>query len=98
MSIRNLLVLNHHCTVHDISMRQLALLTVLTDGMIRPSDLAKRLYITPSAMTGQIDSLEHKGYIERKLLADRRATAIQITDSGRHLIHQAELLTGQVAA
>jgi DNA-binding MarR family transcriptional regulator len=98
MSVRNLLVLNHHCSSHGISMRQLALLTVLTDGLIRPCDLAKRLYISPAAITGQLDSLEHKGYIERKLLADRRAIAIHITDTGRNLIHQAELLTGQAAA
>jgi DNA-binding MarR family transcriptional regulator len=93
-SLRNLIVLNKHCTEHDISLRQLALMTVLLqEGPRRPIDLATRLHITPAAITGQLDALEVKGFTERKLVSgDRRANAIHLTPSGKALIDQADRL------
>jgi DNA-binding MarR family transcriptional regulator len=93
-SLRNLIVLNKHCTEHDISLRQLALMTVLLqEGPRRPTDLARRLHISTAAITGQLDALEVKGFTERKLVSeDRRANAIHLTSRGKTLIDHADQL------
>lgn len=50
---------------------------------LRPTELAERLIITTSAMTGRLDRLEQAGLIQRSPHpGDRRATAIDITPLG----------------
>lgn len=50
---------------------------------LQPTELADRLMITTSGMTGRLDRLEEAGFIERlPHQGDRRATAISITERG----------------
>lgn len=49
-------------------------------------ELSKRLYVTPSNMTGIIDRLETKGLINRTRQKDRRVMEIQLTEKGERLI------------
>ena len=48
--------------------------------------LSKRLYVTPSNMTGIIDRLETKGLINRIRQRDRRVMDIHLTEKGYGLI------------
>jgi DNA-binding MarR family transcriptional regulator len=48
------------------------------------ADLSRRLFVTPSNMTGIIDRLEDKGLVTRvKKEKDRRTTLIVLTEKGR---------------
>ena len=49
-------------------------------------ELSKRLYVTPSNMTGIIDRLETKGLINRTRQKDRRVMDIHLTEKGQRLI------------
>ncbi len=49
-------------------------------------ELSKRLYVTPSNMTGIIDRLETKGLISRTRQKDRRVMDIHLTEKGLNLI------------
>jgi len=49
-------------------------------------ELSKRLYVTPSNMTGIIDRLETKGLISRTRQKDRRVMDIGLTEKGERLV------------
>ena len=52
-------------------------------GPMRSSDLARRIGVTPRAVTALVDGLVDTGYAERRPDAsDRRATLVSLTDSG----------------
>ena len=52
-------------------------------GPMRSSDLARRIGVTPRAVTALVDGLVHTGYAERRPdPSDRRATLVSLTDSG----------------
>ncbi|WP_051564514.1 MarR family transcriptional regulator [Desulfovermiculus halophilus] len=59
---------------------------LLVDGPQSAIALSKRLYVTPSNMTGIIDRLETKGLINRTRQRDRRIMDIHLTDKGQQLI------------
>jgi MarR family transcriptional regulator, organic hydroperoxide resistance regulator len=53
-------------------------------------DLAERMYLHPSTITGLIDALEAKGYVTRvRGTADRRVVKVQLTPKGRRLAKMA---------
>ena len=55
-------------------------------GALSSAELSRRLYVTPSNMTGIIDRLEKKGLVERQPKAgDRRVLLIALTESGVEL-------------
>lgn len=59
---------------------------LLNKGSMSSADLSRLMYVTPSNMTGIIDRLEKKGFIERKRKeGDRRVTMIILTDTGKAL-------------
>lgn len=50
--------------------------------------LAERLFLDSSTVTGLLDRMEHKGLIEKKAdPRDRRALQVLLTDKGRELEH-----------
>src|SRR4030042_1734916 len=53
-------------------------------------DLGKRMYLHPSTITGLIDVLEQKGYLERvRDREDRRVVKVQLTPRGQQLAKKA---------
>ena len=66
---------------------QSAVLRLLANnGDLSSAALSRRLYVTPSNVTGIIDRLEKKGYVRRtRKEGDRRVTLITLTESGQQL-------------
>ncbi len=71
-----------------LSLQQLRLLYVLRDASpLTASELARRLGVTPSTLTGLLDRLEREGYVGRtRDTADRRQVFPALTDPGRQVI------------
>lgn len=68
----------HSDAVDDLSLKEAFLLFSLPeDGGITPSEIAAERGISPSTLTGILDRLEEKGWIERRRdPADRRSVVI----------------------
>ncbi|RFS81072.1 MarR family transcriptional regulator [Actinomadura spongiicola] len=59
---------------------------IVEDGL-RPSEIAKRLAVTPATVTSVVDTLERNGHVRReRSYRDRRGVMLRITDSGRGLL------------
>lgn len=62
---------------------QVRALRVLSDGPMRPGQVAERLRITPRSATEVIDALATEGLVSRAPdPTDRRATLVTLTDRG----------------
>ena len=60
--------------------------TLFKEGPISSASLSRRLYVTPSNITGIIDRLVKKGFVERnQKKGDRRVALIELTESGTML-------------
>ena len=60
--------------------------TLVKEGPLSSASLSRRLYVTPSNITGIIDRLEKKGLVERiRKERDRRIVLINLTESGAEL-------------
>ena len=81
-------------TQHKITGPQLACLMVVEEeGPLTSSNLAKRVYLSPSTLVGIIDRLEEKRLVERnRSSVDRRQVHISITPQGKQLIVDAPSL------
>ena len=91
MNLDALIPLDLHSTEHGITLRQLAVLTLLEHGPVPPRDIASRLQVTSSAVTGQLDALSARGYVARQAHeSDRRSTLAVITPQGLKLLRSAE--------
>ena len=56
------------------------------DGPLPPNQIAERLSISRATVTGLLDSLERRGYVQRRPHAtDRRMLGIALTDTGRQV-------------
>jgi DNA-binding MarR family transcriptional regulator len=56
------------------------------NGPMSSADLSRKLFVTPSNITGIIDRLEKKQLVERtKKKGDRRIALITLTDTGKQL-------------
>lgn len=79
---------------HKITGPQLACLMVVeAEGPLTNSNLAKRVYLSPSTLVGIIDRLEEKRLVERnRSSVDRRQVHISITPQGKQLIADAPSL------
>lgn len=54
---------------------------------IKPSELARRMYLHPATVVGLIDRLEKKGLVSRtRSQEDRRVVEIALTEQGRELL------------
>ncbi len=60
--------------------------TLFKEGPLSSASLSRRLYVTPSNITGIIDRLKKKGFVERnRKQGDRRVALIELTESGNML-------------
>ena len=58
--------------------------------VMKPSDLARVLMLSPAGMTNRVDRLEAAGWIERRADPDdRRSSLVQLTHDGRELVDRA---------
>lgn len=58
--------------------------------MMKPTDLARVLMLSPAGMTNRVDRLEAAGWIERRHDPDdRRSSLVRLTDDGRELVDRA---------
>ena len=61
----------------------MVLRSLFHNGPLSSADLSRRLYVTPSNITGVIDRLEKKGLVERlRKAGDRRVSLITLTGTG----------------
>lgn len=77
---------------HGVTPPQLFLLCCLLheDGQ-KPRDLAEKVSLDTSSLTGLIDRTERSGFVERQPDPDdRRALRIYLTSKGRELLDQLE--------
>ncbi|MGD2126184.1 MAG: MarR family transcriptional regulator [Desulfobacteraceae bacterium] len=59
---------------------------LLAHGPLSSAELSRKLYVTPSNMTGIIDRLEKGGWVERiRGQRDRRIVLIALTETGKAL-------------
>jgi len=76
---------------YNVSAPQLATLRILLhDGAMPASQIAKRIMVNSSTLTGVIDRLEQKGLVSRaRNDRDRRIIRIELTDWGKALAENA---------
>jgi DNA-binding MarR family transcriptional regulator len=72
-----------------LSVAQLELLTVLSEGPERPGQLAKRLHLRPNTITTLVNSLMKLGMLTRRQdTLDRRAKELSVTKMGDQAVKQ----------
>jgi DNA-binding MarR family transcriptional regulator len=68
---------------HDPSLRQLAVLFALRDGVTSPVLIARRLRVNRAVVTGLLDRMEQRGLVRREAdPVDRRRQHIVMTPAG----------------
>jgi DNA-binding MarR family transcriptional regulator len=66
------------------------------EAPLPPHQIAERLIISRATVTGLLDSLERRGYVQRQPHAtDRRMLLIQLTEAGRQAAQVFRLLVHQ---
>ncbi len=77
--------------IYQVSAPQLhCLLALHENGPLPPSQIARHIMVKSSTVTGIIDRLEQKGFVERlRNSPDRRVITIQLTEGGRELAKNA---------
>jgi DNA-binding MarR family transcriptional regulator len=83
---------------HDLTPAQLFVLTCLgqEDGQ-QPKDLAEKVFLDSSSITGLIDRTERAGFLERRPdPSDRRALRIYLTEQGRTKLTELEPVLAEV--
>jgi len=73
---------------YQVSVPQLLCLQSLYEnGEISMSNIAENIMVNVSTVTGIVDRLEQKGFLERhRVSEDRRVITITLTDKGRSLV------------
>jgi DNA-binding MarR family transcriptional regulator len=76
---------------YQVSSPQLScLLALFEHGPLPPSQIAKQIMVNSSTVTGIIDRLEQKGFVERSRVSpDRRVITISLTEKGKTLAEHA---------
>ncbi|KUK77538.1 MAG: Transcriptional regulator, MarR family [candidate division WS6 bacterium 34_10] len=69
----------------ELTMIQLrTVILVEREGIVRPTEIAKKFSITPASVTSQIDKLVEQGWLERKYNQDdKRVIEVVLTDKGK---------------
>lgn len=66
--------------------QSMVLRSLVHNGPLSSADLSRKLFVTPSNITGVIDRLEKKGLVERmRKEGDRRVSLITLTETGAEL-------------
>ena len=76
---------------YQVSAPQLHCLLALHEyGPLPPSQIARHIMVKSSTVTGIIDRLEQKGFVERlRNSPDRRVITVQLTEGGKELARNA---------
>ena len=76
---------------YQVSAAQLnCILSLYEHGSLPPSQIAKHMMVQSSNVTGVVDRLERKGFVERtRNSPDRRVITIQLTKAGKKLAENA---------
>lgn len=76
---------------YQVSAPQLhCLLALHENGPLPPSQIARHIMVKSSTVTGIIDRLEQKGFVERlRNSPDRRVITVQLTEAGKELAQNA---------
>lgn len=88
----------------DLSLRQFSALTLIQEESTSLGELARQLHVTPAVVTGLIDRLERRGYVQRTTgTDDRRRVLLSLTDEGRRARNALEVkliddITSRLAA
>ncbi len=87
----------------DLNMTELIIMkdvvdnSSFSDNSIRTSEIQRELHITKSAISQAINSLEKKGYIERKTdTADRRRIIVTLTPTGEEVFEEIKQNVNQI--
>ena len=80
--------------VHGLGIGEFDVLATLRRAgephVMKPTELARVLMLSPAGMTNRVDNLEAAGHVERRPdPADRRSSLVVLTDSGRELVDRA---------
>ncbi len=69
----------------ELTMIQLrTVIFVESEGIVKPTEIAKKFSITPASVTSQIDKLVEQGWLERKYNQDdKRVIEVVLTDKGK---------------
>lgn len=71
-----------------------ALRTIYKEGSLSMGELSDKMYLHMSTVSGIIDRLETKGYVERyRDRLDRRIVRISLTETGKRLVQRAPAAT-----
>jgi DNA-binding MarR family transcriptional regulator len=66
-----------------------ALRTIYDEGRLSMGELSQRMYLHMSTVSGVVDRLEEKGYVERtRGDEDRRVVKISLTKAGKKLVQR----------
>lgn len=76
-----------------------AMMTLLSEGSLRVSALAEKMFLHPATVVGILNRLEEKGFVVRKRAQhDRRAVEVELTETGRTVANDApEVPQGRIA-
>lgn len=78
---------------HEASLAKVRLLAFLDEGPKRSTDIASFFGQSPRTVTQAIDALEATGHLRRvPVPGDRRAKFLELTESGRKMLAQAQPL------
>lgn len=67
-----------------------ALRVIYSEGRLPMGELSDKMYLHMSTVSGIVDRLEKKGYVERKRdSTDRRVVKISLTKKGKRLVQRA---------
>ncbi|MFN8662628.1 MAG: MarR family transcriptional regulator [Thermomicrobiales bacterium] len=82
-----------------ISLRQVAALRGIQEGVVSPGDLARLWRVTPAVITGILDRLERRNLVRREPdPADRRRLRLTLTPEGEQIGQDIDhLLTGALS-
>jgi DNA-binding MarR family transcriptional regulator len=84
-------ILNRIAAAHDLSPTQVRVLGILRDRQPRMAELAERLGLDKSSITGLIDRAEKRGLVRRDASPDDgRAVRVSLTLAGRDLARTVE--------
>lgn len=75
---------------HGLSGPQLLCLSRLAKGSMRSGALARELSLSPATVSGILDRLEARAFVERtRQVDDKRTVLVSLTARGRELLEQA---------
>lgn len=90
-------LIDRNLSRHEASLAKVRLLAFLDEGPKRSTDIASFFGQSPRTVTQAIDALEAAGHLLRvPVPGDRRAKFLELTESGRKMLAQAQPLYEEI--